>query len=107
MNRLEREKCSKVVCAECESLCCKLTVVLGERDAVPAHLTARLPGGLHVMAKDKDGWCVALDKLRMKCSIYPDRPITCSSFVMGGPYCRAQREEHASQSVRAIAIEII
>jgi Fe-S-cluster containining protein len=59
------------------------------------------------MAKDKDGWCVALDKLQMKCSIYASRPITCRSFVMAGPYCRAQREEHVSQSVRAIEIEII
>lgn len=106
MNRLEREKKAKISCASCDALCCQLTVVLEARDAVPAHLTTRLPGGLHVMAKDEDGWCVALDGQHMNCRIYDSRPIVCRSFVMGGAYCRAERDEHARQSDRTIALQL-
>jgi len=106
MNRMEREKVARITCATCDALCCQLTVVLGERDAVPAHLTTRLPSGLHVMAKDEDGWCVALDGQQMNCRIYDSRPIVCRSFVMGGPYCRAERDEHARQGDRTIALQL-
>lgn len=106
MNRMEREKQAKISCSSCDALCCQLTVVLDARDAVPAHLTARLPSGLQVMAKDEDGWCVALDGQQMKCRIYESRPIVCRSFVMGGPYCRAERDEHARQGDRNIALHL-
>ncbi|MCD9088138.1 YkgJ family cysteine cluster protein [Stenotrophomonas sp. SY1] len=106
MNRVEREKKARITCAACDSLCCQLTVVLEERDTIPAHLTTRLPSGLHVMAKDEDGWCVALDGQQMRCRIYASRPIVCRSFVMGGPYCRAERDEHARQKDRTIALQL-
>lgn len=106
MNRLEREKKARISCASCDALCCQLTVVLGGGDAVPAHLTTRLPGGLYVMAKDEDGWCVALDGQQMKCRIYDSRPAVCRSFVMGGPYCRSERDEHARQNHRTIALQL-
>jgi Fe-S-cluster containining protein len=103
MNRVEREKRAKITCATCDALCCQLTVVLDEKDDVPAHLTTHLPGGLHVMAKDQEGWCVALDGLHMQCRIYA----SSRSFVMGGPYCRAERDEHARQGARTIALQLI
>ena len=106
MNRIERETRAKITCSTCDALCCKLTVVLGEKDSVPAHLTTYLPGGLHVMAKDQEGWCVALDGQHMQCRIYASRPTTCRSFVMGGPYCRAERDEHAQQDARMIALQL-
>lgn len=107
MNRAEREKVAKITCASCDALCCQLTVVLGAGDAVPPHLTTRLPSGLHVMSKDEDGWCVALDGQHMNCRIYDSRPAICRSFVMGGPYCRAERDEHAKQIARTIASQLI
>jgi Fe-S-cluster containining protein len=59
------------------------------------------------MAKDQEGWCVALDGLHMQCRIYASRPTACRSFVMGGPYCRAERDEHARQGARTIALQLI
>jgi Fe-S-cluster containining protein len=76
-------------CSSCAAQCCRLTVVLGASDCVPAHLTTELPTGLRVMAGGADGWCVALDRERMNCSIYDDRPQTCRRFAMSGPYCSA------------------
>ena len=107
MNHAEREGNAKIACTTCDSLCCRLTVILGKEDSVPAHLTIHQVGGLHVMAKDQDGWCAALDGKNMKCRIYASRPIVCRSFAMGGPYCRAERDEHAKQSARLIAMKLI
>ncbi|MCF7751186.1 YkgJ family cysteine cluster protein [Bacillus subtilis subsp. subtilis] len=76
-------------CSSCDAQCCRLTAVLGASEQVPAHLTIEMPGGLRAMAKGEDGWCVALDRVRMNCGIYDDRPLVCRRFKMGGPYCRA------------------
>jgi Fe-S-cluster containining protein len=46
------------------------------------------------MARGEDGWCVALDPLRMCCSIYDQRPGICRRFEMGGGYCRATRKDY-------------
>jgi Fe-S-cluster containining protein len=47
------------------------------------------------MARDPEGWCVAMDATRMCCSIYDARPEVCRRFEMGGPYCEAVREDYA------------
>jgi uncharacterized protein len=84
-------------CAKCDAVCCRLTVVLQPEDNIPAHLTTHLENGLHVMAKDKEGWCVAVDGTRMNCGIYETRPAVCRRFVMNGPYCKAIRADYAEQ----------
>lgn len=81
-------------CSTCEAVCCRLTVVLQPDDRVPDHLTAYTPEGLHVMKRGEDGWCVALNGVRMNCGIYETRPSVCRRFVMNGPYCRAIRDEY-------------
>lgn len=78
-------------CAACDAVCCRLTVVLQPDDDIPAQLTTHLADGLHVMARAEDGWCVALDRTHMNCSIYASRPAICRRFVMGGAYCNAIR----------------
>lgn len=95
-----------ITCSRCDALCCQLTVVLDATDRVPAHLTTQLPGGLHVMARDPDGWCVALDGQRMECRIYSSRPATCRAFAMGGSACRTVRDEHTRRHGRSIALEL-
>ena len=107
MNRAERESDAKITCTTCDALCCRLTVILGKEDSVPAHLTTHQAGGLRVMAKDQDGWCVALDGQKMNCRIYASRPAVCRSFAVGGPYCRAERDEHAQQTARLIEMKLI
>lgn len=84
-----------VHCSRCDALCCRLTVVLFEEDAIPAHLTERNEQGVTVMARDADGWCVALNSAQMNCGIYETRPTICRKFAMAGPYCRDVRNEAA------------
>lgn len=84
-----------VHCNRCDALCCRLTVVLFEEDAIPAHLTERNEQGVTVMARDADGWCVALNNAQMNCGIYETRPTICRKFAMAGPYCRDVRNEAA------------
>ena len=91
-------------CARCDAVCCRLTVVVQPEDHIPHHLTTTLPGGLRTMAKDEDGWCVALDGARMNCGIYESRPDVCRRFAMGGPYCRAVRTEYAEERARQIEL---
>ncbi|MDR3443769.1 MULTISPECIES: YkgJ family cysteine cluster protein [Dyella] len=81
-------------CSLCEAVCCRLTVVLQPEDSIPSHLTTHSPEGLHVMKRGEDGWCVALNSVRMNCGIYESRPAVCRRFVMNGPYCKSVRAEY-------------
>jgi len=83
-------------CSRCDAVCCRLTIVVQPEDGVPAHLTNVDPSGLTVMARDEDGWCVAVDAARMCCSIYDARPQVCRAFAMGGPGCQAVRADYAT-----------
>lgn len=96
----------KAHCTRCDAVCCRLTVVLQPDDAVPVHLTTRLDSGLHVMARDEEGWCVALDGARMNCGIYESRPSVCRRFAMNGPYCRVVRDEYADHRARGIPLVV-
>lgn len=95
-----------VSCSACDAVCCRLTVVLMPDDAVPAHLTTRTEHGLEVMARDEDGWCVAVDPLRMCCSIYAQRPEICRKFAMGSPYCRHERDDYRDRMARGIPLTL-
>lgn len=95
-----------VDCMACDAVCCRLTVVLLPGDSVPEHLTTYTDAGLHVMARDEDGWCVAVDSARMCCSIYGSRPSICRKFAMGGPYCRDVRSEYAGLYDRSIPLTL-
>ena len=91
-------------CSRCDAVCCRLTVLVMPEDDIPSHLLDTR-NGLSVMARDEEGWCVALDSARMCCSIYETRPDVCRRFAMGGPYCRSVREDYFSR--RAIGIELV
>ena len=94
----------RVHCDDCDAVCCRLTVVLMPGDDVPERFTEYTDRGLHVMARDEEGWCVAVDAARMCCSIYEDRPAICRRFSMGGPYCRDVRDTHRDQLSRGIPL---
>lgn len=100
----QTEASAPVECSACDAVCCRLTVVLLPGDNVPEHLTDVTDAGLPVMARDEDGWCVAIESARMCCSIYELRPAICRKFVMGGPYCRDVREEYATHYPREIPL---
>lgn len=93
-------------CARCDAVCCRLTVVVQPEDGIAEHLTTVVDGGLRVMARDAEGWCVAVDASRMCCSIYEARPEVCRRFRMGGPYCEAVREVYARQGPTPIDIPL-
>lgn len=93
-------------CSRCDAVCCRLTVVLMPEDDVPRHMVARSPQGLEVMARDEEGWCVAVDQLRMCCSIYEQRPAICRKYAMGGPGCRDIRATYRDQLLRGIPLTL-
>lgn len=99
---------TSVSCSACDAVCCRLTVVLMPEDAVPAHLTTQTREGLHVMARGEDGWCIALDPLKMCCSIYDQRPGICRKFAMGSAYCRDERKTYRdNNAIAANAARVI
>ena len=93
-------------CAHCDAVCCRLTVVLDGDDRIPGHLTTHTDAGLHVMARDAEGWCVAVDGARGGCSIYGSRPAVCRRFVMDGPYCRDIRADYDDRRKRGIPLVV-
>lgn len=93
-------------CSQCDAVCCRLTVVVQPEDGVPRHLTERTAAGLLVMARDAEGWCVAIDAGRLCCSIYESRPDVCRRFVMGGAYCREVRADYSDRNARGIPLQL-
>jgi len=81
-----------VSCGSCEAVCCRLKVVLMPDDDVPGHYVDRDERDLEVMARLDDGWCIALDRDTMRCTIYATRPYICGYYEMGGSECRSERE---------------
>lgn len=96
-----------VSCSNCDAVCCRLTVVVMPEDVVPRHLVERNAQGLDVMARDEEGWCVAMDHRHMRCSIYEQRPGICRKFAMGSAYCRDERENYREQMLRGIPLTLI
>lgn len=93
-------------CERCDAVCCRLTVLLQPEDRIPERYTTRTTEGLHVMARDAEGWCVAIDGARMQCGIYESRPQVCRRFVMAGPYCREVQADYLDRNLRGIPLEL-
>jgi Fe-S-cluster containining protein len=70
-----------------------LQVILMPHDAPPAHLTEIEEHGLAVMRRLDDGWCAALDRETLRCTIYAVRPQVCRDVATGGVECRVERDE--------------
>jgi len=58
------------------------------------------------MARDEEGWCVAVDPKRMCCSIYEQRPAICRKFAMGSPYRRDERASYQDHMLRGIPLTL-
>lgn len=50
--------------------------------------------GGSVMARLEDGWCAALDRDTMMCTIYQQRPLICREFEEGEHECITERAAH-------------
>jgi len=58
---------------------------------VPAQHIATDQWGGETMLRLSDGWCSALDRATMSCTIYENRPWICREFEMGSPECLDER----------------
>ena len=78
-------------CDRCPAVCCQLTVWLAAGDDPPPQFVDVDERGLEIMGKADDGWCAALDRDSMSCSIHARRPLACREFDMDGPDCHDER----------------
>lgn len=86
-----------ISCASCEACCCRLEVMLMGDDDVPVELTVEDRWGGWVMRRLDDGWCAALDRNSMKCTIYDCRPGVCRDYQAGASECIGERARHLGQ----------
>lgn len=84
-----------ITCASCKACCCRLEVMIMGDDEVPLELTERDAWGGLVMRRLADGWCAALDRATMLCTVYERRPTVCRDFEMGSSDCVAERASAA------------
>jgi len=82
---------AEVSCANCEACCCRLEVMLITDTGLPERFIEIDKWGGMTMARLDDGWCAALDRNTMRCSIYQKRPWVCREFKMGDYDCIVER----------------
>jgi uncharacterized protein len=95
-----------IACEQCQACCCQLQVILMPHDAPPPHLVEIDEHGLDVMRRLDDGWCVALDRDTLRCTIYEVRPQVCRDFATGSRECRAERDEWR-RAAQGIALRLV
>lgn len=86
----------EVTCDTCQACCCRLEVMLITDTGVPERYIDIDPRGGMVMARLDDGWCAALNRDTLLCSIYNNRPLICREFAMGEDDCLAERNREQS-----------
>lgn len=65
-------------------------------DDVPVELSSEDQWGGWVMRRLDDGWCVAVDRDTMKCTIYERRPGVCRDYQVGDNDCVVERARLAT-----------
>ena len=80
-----------VSCSNCAACCCQLEVMLITDTGVPQRFIDTDDWGGEVMRRLDDGWCAALDRDSMRCTIYELRPLICREFETGSPECVDER----------------
>lgn len=95
------DSAAAISCSTCEACCCRLEVLLMAGDDIPHRLTAVDQWGGWVMARLDDGWCAALDRSTLLCTIYERRPWICGDYQAGGHDCLEQRARFATQVIVA------
>lgn len=60
-------------------------------DDVPEAVTCQDQWGGWVMLRLEDGWCAALDRATMLCTIYARRPFICREYQAGDSDCLGER----------------
>jgi len=81
-----------VSCTSCAACCCRLEVLLLTDTGVPERFIDEDDWGGQVMRRLDDGWCAALDRNSMRCTIYTNRPLICREFELGSEDCLEERK---------------
>ena len=87
---------TKITCADCDAVCCRLEVLLITDTGVPDEFIETDRWGGMTMARSATGWCSALDPDLKLCRIYENRPWICREFQMGGRECISERTQYLS-----------
>ena len=77
----------EITCSNCQACCCRLKVMIISDTGVPDQHIHIDKDGRETMLRLGDGWCSALDRDTLMCSIYENRPWVCREFEMGGYEC--------------------
>ncbi|MDD4928054.1 MAG: YkgJ family cysteine cluster protein [Gallionella sp.] len=94
MNIKTADTGNDISCSTCKACCCRLEVMLMGDDDIPVELTEQDLWHGWVMARLDDGWCKALDRKTMKCTIYKRRPMICHDYQAGDIDCMQERLLH-------------
>ncbi|MBA1265185.1 YkgJ family cysteine cluster protein [Stutzerimonas stutzeri] len=87
---------NRLSCSTCAACCCRLEVMLISDTGVPQRFIDVDAWGGQVMRRLDDGWCAALDRDSMRCTIYERRPLICREFELGSEDCLDERKGSAS-----------
>ena len=88
---IKNESNTEVSCSNCQACCCRLEVMIITDTGVPERHIALDKWGGETMLRLDDGWCSALDRETLMCSIYENRPWICREFEMGSYECKNER----------------
>lgn len=91
-----------ITCSNCEACCCRLEVLLMAGDDIPPRFSGVNQWGGWVMSRLDDGWCAALDRATMRCTIYARRPAICRDYQAGDDDCLEQRAKLPGHAVVAV-----
>jgi len=81
----------EITCSTCQACCCRLEARIISDTGVPTHYINIDEYGNESMLRSGDGWCSALDRNTLRCSIYENRPWVCREFEMGSYECINER----------------
>jgi len=83
----------EITCANCQACCCRLEVMIISDTGVPAQYIDVDEWGSETMLRLADGWCAAVDRDTLMCTIYENRPWICREFEMGSYECIDERAD--------------
>jgi len=81
----------EILCSNCQACCCSSEVMIVSDTSVPSRHIYVDEYGSETMLRLDDGWCSALDRDTLMCSIYENRPWICREFEMGSYECINER----------------
>jgi len=83
----------EITCANCQACCCRLEVMIISDTGVPEQYIDADQWGGETMLRLDDGWCAAVDRETLMCTIYENRPWICREFEMGSYECIDERAD--------------